>query len=194
MDDRDDGKDEVLVRRAYTALQGGDTRPEAVFATLAEEAGDYRAAALAVCAAVGVPRSQAHQRWAGIGEEALSQMLPGDEAADLGVFLELAGFFDVHPDLAEPEQQARRLLEQAFAAAGGVPSGYAHNLIRKLRTGRLAEAFVSMVTYGAGRSRLTPREYWEYLLAAAELLPGADVDRFESCVTMSRQRLDQTSP
>lgn len=193
MDERDDGEDHVLFQRAHAALRAG-ARPEAVFATLAEDTHDLRAAALAVCAALGVPQQQARQRWEKTGEALLSQMQPGDEAGELGEFLEFAGFFDVHPDLNERDQHARRLLEQAFSAAGGIPSGYAHGLIRKLQTGRLADAFVSMATHGARRSRPTPPEYWRDLLAAAELLSGTENDQFEPCVALCRQQLGQTGP
>jgi hypothetical protein len=193
MDERDDGEQHVLFQRAHAALQAS-VRPEAVFATLAGDTHDLRAAALAVCAALGVPRQQAQQRWAKTGEALLSQMRPGDEARDFGDVLEYAGFFDVHPDLNERDQHARRLLERAFNAAGGIPSGYAHGMIRKLQTGRLADAFVSMATHGARRSRPTPPDYWRDLLAAAELLSSTENDQFEPCVALCRRQLEQTGP
>jgi hypothetical protein len=169
-------------------------RPDAVFATLAEDTHDYRGAALAVCTAAGIPRAQAQQRWIADGAELVPQVQPGD-AAELGFFLELAGFFDVHRQLDEREQHIRHLLDQAvdraFATLGGLPSGYAHGLSRKLRTGRLAEAFVSMATFGARQRHPMPAAYWTHLLAAADLLAISDDDQFESCVVACRQRLEQ---
>jgi hypothetical protein len=188
MDAQDDGESQVLLRRTRAELAAG--RPEAVFTALAKDTGDWRAAALAVCAAAGIPRAQAEQRWADTGAQLAALIQPGEEA-DLGAVLEVVGFFDVHRRLDEREQQVRRLLERAFAAAGGLPSGYGHGVIRLLQTGRLTDAFVSMAMHGSRRRRPMPPAYWTHLLAAAALLTGTDDDRFEPCVALCRRLLDQ---
>lgn len=193
MNARDDGAEKALVQRAHAGLLTG-ARPDAVFAMLAEDTHDYRGAALAVCTAAGIPLAQAQQRWADVAADLVPQVEP-DDAAELGFFMEQVGFFDVQRQLDEREQQIRYLLDQAvdqaFAALGGLPSGYAHGLSRKLQTGRLAEAFVSMATFGDRRRRPMPVAYWTHLLAAAELLAITDNDQFESCVALCRQRLEQ---
>lgn len=186
-----DGDENVLLQRARAGLLTG-ARPDAVFATLAEGAPDYRGAALAVCVAAGVSLAQARERWAEIDPELISQVQP-DDAAELGFFMELAGFFDVHRQLDEREQRIRRLFIQAGAETGNLPSGYAYGLGRKLQTGRLAEAFVAMATFGARRQHPMPAEYWTNLLAAAELLAVSGDDQFESCVAACRQRLEELS-
>jgi hypothetical protein len=134
------------------------------------------------------PRAGSEQRWADTGAQLAALIQPGEEA-DLGAVLELAGLLDVHRHLDEREQQVRRLLERAFTAAGGLPSGY--GVIRLLRTGRLTDAFVSIATHGSRRSRPMPPAYWTHLLAAAALLTGTDDDRFEPCVALCRRLLDQ---
>lgn len=60
-----------------------------------------------------------------------------------------------------------------------------------MQTGRLAEAFVSMVTFGDQRQRPMPVAYWTLLLAAADLLATTDNDQFVSCVVLCRQRLEK---
>jgi hypothetical protein len=189
----DDTEDQGLLQRARAELEAG-RRPEAVYATLVTDTLDPRAAALAVCCALGIPREEARQRWIDTGEPLTDLVQPG-EPAELGAFLELAGFFDVHRQLDERELPVRQSPDQALAtiAAGGLPSGYAHGLSRKFQTGRLAEAFVSMATHGARRQRPVPAAYWTHLLAAANLLAITDDDRFESCVALCRQMLDQSS-
>ncbi|GAA1971772.1 hypothetical protein GCM10009838_33960 [Catenulispora subtropica] len=101
------------------------------------------------------------------------------------------------PPLDEREQRIRLLLdqavEQAFAALGGLPSGYAHGLSRKLQTGRLAEAFISMVTFGGQRQPPMPAEYWTRLLAAADLLAMPEDNQLEPYIVACRQRLEQPS-
>jgi hypothetical protein len=186
---RIDGDDQVLFQRAYAELHAGG-RPDAVFAALAANTLDYRAAALAVCTAAGIPRAQALQRWAETGEELASLIQRGEEG-DLGAILEMSGLFDVHPRLDAREQQVRQLLHQALATVGALPSGYAHGLGRMLQTGRLTDALVSMTTHGARRSRPMSAAYWTHLLAAAELLNGTDDERFDACVALCRQLLDQ---
>lgn len=177
------------MQRARAGLLAGG-RPEAVFTALAKDIGDYRAVALAMCAVAGIPRAQAQQRWADTGEQVAALIEPGEEA-DLGAILELAGVFDVHRRLDENELQIRHLLDLAYAAAGGLPSGYGQGVIRLLQTGHLTDAFVSMTTYGARRGRPMPPAYWSHLLAAADLVTDTDDDRFESCVTLCRRMLDQ---
>ena len=190
-----DVEDQSLYHRARAELDAG-RRPDAVFEALVVDTLDPRAVALAVCSALGVPLEEARQRWTETGEPLMERIIQPDEFAESGALLELAGFFDVHRQLDEREQRIRDLLDQALATVvgGGLPSGYAHSLFRKLQTGRLAEAFISMATHAAQSRRPVPTEYWTHLLAAADLLAITDDDRFDSCVATCRRMLSQTSP
>jgi hypothetical protein len=191
MDARDDAHAQALARRAQAGLRAGGT-PCAVFVDLAAGTLDYRATALAVCAAAGIPRVQFEQRWADTSEQLLPEIQPGQEAL-LGEVLETLGLFDVHRPLDEHEQQARRHMKLAMAAVGWWPSGYAVRLSRWWMTGRLVDAFVSLADYGAGPDGATmPPAYWTHLLAAADLLAGTDDNRFESCVLLCRDQLGQS--
>ena len=184
-----DEPEQALLRRAHESLHAG-VLPEAVFAELAADARDVRSVAIAVCVAAGTSRADAEQRWAAEGEPLFVELLDGDEEG-LGVFLEMAGFFDFHRPLDEREQQIRSLLGQAFDARGGWKSGAGHHLIRKLQTGRLTDALASMAAHAPDPGAPSPSAYWAHLLAAATLLAGSDDSRVEPIVLLCRRHLDQ---
>jgi hypothetical protein len=177
---------QALMRRARESLDNGAS-PETVFVALAVDTRDLREAAIAVCVAAGTPRADAEGRWGDGCEQLLAEIHDGEEAI-FGEILEMTGFFDFHRPLDEREQHVRRELRQAMATALPLPSGYAHLLGRTLQTGRLARAFIKMTTLPLTDATA----YWAHLLAAADLLAGSEDDRFESCVNLCRQRLDQT--
>jgi hypothetical protein len=178
---------QAFIRRARAGLDAG-VSPGTVFASLAVDVRDRRAAVIAVCVAAGTPRPEAEGRWTDDDEQLLADIHDGEEAI-LGEILETLGFFDFHRPLDEREEHARRELRQAAAAALPLPSGYAHGLGRMLRTGRLTSAFISMAMHPHSGAHATA--YWQHLLAAADLLTCSEDDRFESCVNECRQRLDQ---
>ena len=183
----------VLLRAAQDRLHAGAS-PEAVFAELAVNTRDVRAAAIAVCVAAGTSRADAEKRWVDDGEPLLAEV-QGDGEAAVGQFLEMAGFFDFHRPLDEREQQISRHLSQAFNAYGRWRSGVAHQLSRKMQTGQFVDALALMAAQGSHRSVPTPSAYWTHLLAAANMLTGSDSEiegensRVESVVLLCRQRL-----
>lgn len=192
----EDNDETALARRARAELLAG-ARPGAVFATLAEDTHDFSAAALAVCTAAGISRAEAQQRWIEEVEVELGSEFQPEDGAELGLALELGGFFDVHRQLDEREQCIRHLLDlavsESFATLGVLPSGHAVGVRRKVEAGRLAEAFVSMATFSVRRRHPMSAEYWTHLLAAADLLAISDDDQFESCVVACREKLAQRS-
>ncbi|MFD9456329.1 hypothetical protein ACFWBC_24955 [Streptomyces sp. NPDC059985] len=120
-----------------------------------------------MCDALGIPRADAEERlgdgddwWAGFG--------PGEESL-LGEVLDLTGLFDVHVTLDEPGERVRALMFRATGALGGVASGAALGIHRALHTGRLPEAYATLVRLPV-RERGDPVRYWATLGTAGELL------------------------
>ncbi|UUY50854.1 hypothetical protein NRK68_28630 [Streptomyces yangpuensis] len=151
--------------RARQALASG-LPPAEVYAALAVGAG-FRDTALAVCDALGIPRADAEHRLRGT-EELWGDFAPGDEEL-AGELLDLAAVFDVHVTLDEPGEQVRRLLGRSMGALGGIGSGAAFSISRKLATGRLPEAYTVLVGLPV-RDRGDPARYRAELIAAGELL------------------------
>ncbi|MFE6905161.1 hypothetical protein [Streptomyces erythrochromogenes] len=153
------------VERAREALASG-LPPVEVYAALAVGA-DFRATALAVCDALDIPRADAEHRLRGT-EELWGDFAPGDEEF-LGELLDLAAVFDVHVTLDEPGEQVRRLMDRSMSALGGIGSGAAFGISRKLATGRLPEAYTVLAGLPV-RERGDPARYRAELIAAGELL------------------------
>ncbi|MER5416716.1 hypothetical protein [Streptomyces virginiae] len=155
----------TTVERAREALASG-LPPTSVYAALAVGA-DFQDTALVVCDALGIPRADAEQRLRG-AEELWGDFAPGDEGL-LGELLDLIGAFDVHVALDEPGERVRRLLGRSMGALGGIASGAAFSIGRKLDTGRLPEAYTVLVGLPV-RERGDPARYRAELIAAGELL------------------------
>ncbi|THA76199.1 hypothetical protein [Streptomyces sp. A0592] len=163
------------VERAREALRSG-LRPVDVYVELAAGTSDLRGAALAVCAALGIPRPDAEQRLSG-SEELWDGFGPGEEGL-VGELLDLAGLFDVHVTLDERGERICGLMDRAVGALGGISSGVAFSLHRKTATGRLPEAYALLVRTPV-RERGDAARYWALLTAAGEELaawlpPGDD--------------------
>ncbi|MFF5489798.1 hypothetical protein [Streptomyces virginiae] len=131
----------ATVERAREALASG-LPPVEVYAALAVGA-DFQDTALAVCEALGIPRADVQRRLRG-AEELWGDFAPGDEEF-LGELLDLIGVFDVHVVLDESGERVRRLLGRSMGVLGGIASGAAFSIGRKLDTGRLPEAYTVLV-------------------------------------------------
>ncbi|MFF3014667.1 hypothetical protein [Streptomyces sp. NPDC057939] len=154
------------VERAREALRSGATPVEA-YTELAAGTRDLRGAALAVCEALGIPRADAGTRlgdgdgrWGGFG--------PGEESL-LGELLETIGVFDTPVALDEPGERIRALMRRAPGALGGIASGAALGVHRKLYAGRLPEAYATLVRLPV-RECGDPVRYWATLGTVGELL------------------------
>ncbi|MFJ3631211.1 hypothetical protein [Streptomyces sp. NPDC090112] len=152
------------VERAREALSVGLT-PVDVYAGLAAGTGDRRGAALTVCDALGIPRPDAESRLR--GTEELWDGFGPDEEQLVGELLDLVGLFDVHTTLDEPGEHLRTLMNRARAALGGIASGAASALWRRLATGRLPEAYALLVGLPVREGGDAAR-YWALLTTVGE--------------------------
>ncbi|MFF4698032.1 hypothetical protein [Streptomyces chattanoogensis] len=176
------------VETARAALGAGVPAVD-VFAELALKAADLQSAALAVCLALGVPRADAEQRLDG-SDELLDELNPGEERTG-GEILETLGVFDVDRSLDERGEEIKRWLGTAIGAHGTFGSGHAHSLWRRLRTGALTGAFLSLADSGPHPVEGAPSTYWEALTRAGELLSAdnREVDeRFEKALERCRRQ------
>jgi hypothetical protein len=163
---------------AFAVARLGDGRtPGQAFADLVGIGIDRRQAAIAVCVALGTDRQTADQR--AVEYDSLWPLLePGeDEAA--GELLADHGFFDVEVALDDAQNATASWLNQAFSAAGARLATYTTGHFRRIRTGRLREAFLELESIGAQRDIRVP-EFWQYLVQAAASLGqtgDGEVDR-----------------
>jgi|KBSSwiStaDraftv2_1062776.scaffolds.fasta_scaffold93421_4 hypothetical protein len=173
---------EQLAMAAFAVARMGDGRtPGQAFADLVGIGIDHRQAALAVCVALGTDRATAEQR---VREyDSLWPLLePGeDEAA--GELLADHGFFDVEVELDDAQNATASWLNQAFAAAGGMLATQTTAHFRRIRTGRLREAFLELESLGQRRNVVVP-EFWQLLIRAADSF-GLSADRD---VLLARER------
>ncbi|MEU7601384.1 hypothetical protein AB0B78_00500 [Streptomyces sp. NPDC040724] len=153
------------VDRAREALRSG-LPPAEAYAALAVGA-DFRQTALVVCDALGIPRADVEDRLRG-SEELWSDFAPGDEEL-LGELLDLAAVFDVDVTLDEPGEHIRGLMQRATDALGGIASGVAFGIGRKLDTGRLPAAYAVLVGLPVHEGG-DPVRYRAELSTAGELL------------------------
>ena len=169
---------EQLAMVAFAVARLGDGRtPGQAFADLVGIGIDRRQAAIAVCVALGTDRGTAQQR--ALQYDSLWPLLePGeDEAA--GELLADHGFFDVEVELNDAQNTIASWLNQAFSAAGARLATHTTAHFRRIRTGRLREAFLELESIGARRDIRVP-EFWQHLVQAADSLgPTGDdeVDR-----------------
>lgn len=162
----------ALVAFAVGRLAQG-RRPEQAFCDLVELGTERRLAAIAVCAANGTPWDEAEARmvtfddvWTSLGRSA--------SAETAGGLLELYGYFDREVELTAEEEAVAAGLRAAMAAAEYLPSGYANQMYRLLRTGRLREALFSLEEMGAQRWP-DNRAFWLGLTDAAVRLDTAAI-------------------
>jgi hypothetical protein len=122
-------------------------RPEQAFCDLADLGTERRLAAVAVCAAAGTPWDLAETRMTAFDDMWAS--LAGASAETAGGLFELYGYFDLEVDLDHDAEVVASYLRQAMAAVEYLPSGYANQMYRLLRTGRLRETLLSLEEMGA---------------------------------------------
>jgi hypothetical protein len=146
-------------------------RPEQAFTDLVGLGTDRRLAAIAVCAAVGTPWQAAEARMTGF--DTMWTSLDASSAEVAGGLLELYGYFDPEVVLDPEQNLTASYLQQAMAAVEFLPSGYANQMHRLLRTGALREAFLSLAEMGGLRWQENA-PFWQGLRAAARRLDPLD--------------------
>ncbi|MFE2052739.1 hypothetical protein ACFXAS_30165 [Streptomyces sp. NPDC059459] len=165
---------EALASAARERLRTG-AAPAVVCGELAGQTRWWWDAALAVGQARGIPKPELLRRVRSDPERVQHELGPGQE--DLyGELLERSGVFDVAKQLDERELVIAKHLRSAIGAIGGVASGRALGLSRRLVLGELADVFRSLARSGPRADRGRPREFWEALVSAGELLDPADGD------------------
>jgi hypothetical protein len=161
----------ALVAFAVGRLAQG-RRPEQAFCDLVELGTERRLAAIAVCVANGTPWDVAEARMTSFDDVWAS--LGGGSAETAGGLLELYGYFDREVELTPDEAPIAAALRQAMGAVEYLPSGYANQMYRLLRTGRLREALFSLEDMGAQRWPEN-RPFWIDLTDAAVRLDSAAI-------------------
>jgi hypothetical protein len=143
---------------------GQGRRPEQVFCDLVELGTERRLAAIAVCVANGTPWEAAEERMASFDE--IWTYVGHGSAERAGGLLELYGYFDREVELTAEEAAIAMALRAAMGAVEHVPSGFANQMSRLLRTGKLREALFCLEEVGAQRWPDRP-SFWTYLTDAA---------------------------
>jgi hypothetical protein len=161
----------ALVAFAVGRLAQG-RRPEQAFCDLVGYGADRRLAAIAVCVANGTPWDVAEARMTSFDDVWAS--LGGGSAETAGGLLELYGYFDREVEPTPEEVPVAAALRAAMAAVEYLPSGYANQMYRLLRTGRLREALLSLEEMGAQRWP-DNRPFWLSLADAAVRLDSASI-------------------
>lgn len=110
--------EDALVLAARERLAAGQDEEEVV-AQLAARTGEWHACVLAVCLAVGVPRTDAEARLRHV-ERCFAEFEPGEEEL-LSSLLVMGDTFIVDAVLDEHDEHIRGLLETAHAAYAGFP-------------------------------------------------------------------------
>lgn len=157
----------ALVLEAQEMLAAGRSDEE-VFAELAARTGDWGVCVLAVCLALGVPRTDAETRLREV-EPLFSEFTVGEEE-DLAYFLRFGHVFIVDRVLEEHEERIRDLLGTAAGARGGFPAG----LLAWFRTGKLTKIFLYFTRTRFLDGRGSPPDFWAAMTAAGELLASQD--------------------
>jgi hypothetical protein len=100
--------------------------------------------------------------------------LGGGSAETAGGLLELYGYFDREVELTADDAAMAAALRSAMVSVEYLPSGYANQMYRLLRTGKLREALFSLEEMGAQRwPDHTP--FWVSLTEAAVRLDAATI-------------------
>ncbi|MDH6540020.1 hypothetical protein [Streptomyces sp. SPB4] len=162
--------EDALVLAAQEMLAAGRSEEE-VFAELAARTGEWSVCVLAVCSALGVPRTDAEARLREV-EPFFAEFAAGEEA-DLALLLTFGHVFVVDRVLDEHEEHIRDLLGTAAGARGGFPG----SLLGWFRTGELTKIFLYFAKTRFRDGRGSPPDFWAAMTAAGELLAsqgGAD--------------------
>ncbi|MFE3121808.1 hypothetical protein ACFXHD_00105 [Streptomyces hydrogenans] len=157
----------ALVLEAQEMLAAGQS-DEKVFADLAARTGNWGVCVLAVCLALGVPRTAAEARLHEV-EPLFSDFAVGEEE-DVAFLLRFGHVFIVDRILEEHEERIRDLLGTAAGARGGYPGG----LLAWFRAGELTKIFLYFAKTRFRDGRGSPPEFWAAMTAAGELLARQD--------------------
>ncbi|MFF2013872.1 hypothetical protein ACFVWY_33075 [Streptomyces sp. NPDC058195] len=155
----------ALVLEAREMLGAGQ-REQAVFAELAARTGEWGVCALAVCLALGVPRTDAENRLREV-EPLFAEFARGEEEI-LASLLHFGHMFIVNRVLDEYDEHIRGLLGSAASARGGCPG----SLLGWFRTGELTKIFLYFARTRFPDERGSPHAFWAAMTTAGELLAG----------------------
>ncbi|MFC9750615.1 hypothetical protein [Streptomyces niveus] len=157
----------ALALEAQEMLAAGRNGEE-VFAVLAARTGNWGVCVLAVCLALGVPRTDAEARLREV-EPLFPDFTVGEEE-DLAFVLRFGHVFVADRVLEEHEERIRDLLGTAAGARGGFPGG----LLGWFRTGELTKIFLYFARTRFRDGRGSPHDFWAAMTAAGELLVSQD--------------------
>ncbi|WP_412076271.1 hypothetical protein ACLF6K_11580 [Streptomyces xanthophaeus] len=159
--------EDALVLEALEMLATGRDEEE-VFAELAARTSDWGASALAVCLALGVPRTDAEAR---IREARplFEEFVVGEEDLVASV-LAFGHVFVVDRVLDAHGERIRDLLGTAAGARGGFHGG----LLGWFRSGELTKIFPFFAKTRFRNGRGSPAEFWAAMVTAGELLATED--------------------
>ncbi|MFI8388887.1 hypothetical protein [Streptomyces sp. NPDC085540] len=159
--------EDALVLDAQEMLAAGQDAEE-VFAELAARTGEWGACVLAVCSALGVPRTDAEARLREV-EPLFAEVEAGEEDF-LATLLVFGNAFVVDRVLDAHEERIRDLLGTAAGASGGYPG----SLLAWFRTGELSKIFLyfALPRFRAGRG--SAPDFWAAVIAAGELLASEE--------------------
>ncbi len=181
---RNDGENGRAAMVAFAAARLLDgRRSEQAFTDLVGLGTDRRLAAIAVCVAIGTPWDAAEARMAGF--DTMWASLEASKPEVAGGLLELYGYFDAEVVLDPEQNLTASNLRQAMSTVEFLPSGYANQMYRLLRTGALREAFLSLVEMGGLRWQDNV-PFWFGLREAARRLDPLDDE-----VTAALRRCEQ---
>ncbi|MEU9377843.1 hypothetical protein AB0D94_29350 [Streptomyces sp. NPDC048255] len=176
-----------LVLDARDMLAAGRDEEE-VFAALASRTNDWGASALAVCLALGVPRTDAEAR---IREARplFEEFMVGEEDLVASV-LAFGHVFVVDRVLDAHHERIRDLLGTAACARGGFHGG----LLAWFRSGELTKIFLFFAKTRFRDGRGSPPEFWAAMVTAGELLATEDgPDQAEVAAGLEHCRAQATS-
>jgi hypothetical protein len=148
-------------------LAAGQSEEE-VFAELAARTAKWGVCALAVCLALGMPRTDAEARLRQV-EPLFAEFALGEDE-DLADVLKFGHVFIVDRVLEEQEEHIRDLLGTAAGARGGYPGG----LLGWFRTGELTKIFLYFAKTRFRDGRGSPPDFWAAMTTAGELLASQD--------------------
>ncbi|MFE5558167.1 hypothetical protein [Streptomyces sp. NPDC056544] len=158
---------DALILDAREMLAAGQDAEE-VFTELATRTGEWGVCVLAVCSALGVPRTDAEARLCE-AEPLFAEVEAGEEDF-LATLLAFGHVFIVDRVLDAHEEHIRDLLGTAAGASGGYPG----SLLAWFRTGELTKIFLffALPRFRAGRG--SAPDFWAAMIAAGELLASED--------------------
>ena len=170
-----------------------DSDPHLAFQRLVEHGVDVRAAALATCVALGIPRTEAEQRLAlddevfwGSGDGRVAALFA--DAAECAELLRYRGTFDVHLEFDVGQARVAALLAAAISEISPLGSGYANTVGRMIGTGRFTDALVLLSNHRFGR-RPSSAEFWRSLVNAAEAMGAVDDPEYLGAVRRCQDQL-----